>query len=83
MWGYRTNEKYPLQFTGISEINITVNNRIIQEDYTAKYVIEQASEQNFERFRVNNLLKHGRNLLQVSTSSINTTYFALWKIVIE
>jgi hypothetical protein len=83
MWGYRTEEKYPLQFTSVSEINITVNNRIIQQEYRPQYYLEQASEENFERFRINNLLRHGRNLLQISTSSVNTTYFALWKIVIE
>lgn len=83
MWGYRTDEKYPLQFTGISEINISINNRVIQEDYRPQYSIEQASEENFERFRINNLLRRGRNLLQISTSAVNTTYFALWKIVIE
>jgi hypothetical protein len=83
MWGYRTDEKYPLQFTNVSEINISVNNRIIQEDYTPKFSIEEASEKNFERFRINNLLHQGKNRLLISTSSVNTTYFSLWKILIE
>jgi len=83
MWGYRTDEKYPLQFTNVSEINISVNNRIIQEDYTPRFSIEEASEKNFERFRINNLLRPGKNRLLISTSSVNTTYFALWKILIE
>ncbi len=83
MWGYRTDEKYPLQFTNVSEINISINNRIIQEDYTPKYSIEEAGKNNFERFRVNNLLHRGKNRLLISTSSVNTTYFALWKIAIE
>jgi hypothetical protein len=83
MWGYRTDDKYPLQFTNVSEINISVNNRIIQEDYTSKYSIEEAGEQKFERFRINNLLRHGKNRLLISTGSVNTTYFALWKISIE
>ena len=83
MWGYRTDEKYPLQFTSVSEINIKINNRAIQEEYRPRFAIEEASEENFERFRINNLLRHGRNLLQISTTSVNTTYFALWKIGIE
>ena len=83
MWGYQTDEKYPLEFTGISEINITINNRIIQEDYTPKYPIEEASENKFEKFRINNLLRRGKNKLLISTSTVNTTYFALWKIAIE
>ena len=83
MWGYRTDEKYPLQFTNVSEINISINNRIIQEDYTPKFSIEEAGEKNFEKFRINNLLQRGKNRLLISTSSVNTTYFALWKILIE
>jgi len=83
MWGYQTDDKYPLQFTSVSEINISINNRIIQEDYTPKYSIEEASETKFEKFRINNLLRRGKNRLLISTSAINTTYFALWKIAIE
>ena len=83
MWGYRTDEKYPLQFTNVSEINISINNRFIQEDYTPRFSIEEAGEKNFEKFRINNLLYHGKNRLLISTSTVNTTYFALWKIAIE
>ena len=83
MWGYRTNDKYPMEFNSISEIRISINNRMIQKDYTPKYTIEEAGESNFERFRINNLVRYGKNQLQISTGPVNTTYFALWKIAIE
>jgi hypothetical protein len=83
MWGYRTDENYPLEFTSISEIRISVNNRVIQDDLTAKYTLDQAGESNYEQFRINNLIRHGRNRLRISTSAVNTVYFALWKISIE
>jgi hypothetical protein len=83
MWGYRTEEKYPLEFTSVSEIRISVNNRVIQDEYTPSYTISQAGDSKFEKFRINNLVRHGKNRLIISTTPVNTTYFALWKIAIE
>jgi hypothetical protein len=83
MWGYKTDENYPMEFNSISEIRISINNRMIQKDYTPRYSIEDAGESIFERFRINNLVRHGKNRLQISTGPVNTTYFALWKIAIE
>jgi len=83
MWGYKTDENYPMEFNSISEIRISVNNRMIQKDYSPRYSIEEAGESKFERFRINNLVRHGKNRLQISTGPVNTTYFALWKISIE
>lgn len=83
MWGYRTEKKYPLAFTSASEINISVNNRFIQAEYTPRYTLSEADELKVETFRINNLVHHGKNRLQISTSVVNTTYFALWKIAIE
>jgi hypothetical protein len=83
MWGYKTEENYPMEFNDIQEIRISINNRMIQKDYTPRYSIDQASESKFERFRINNLLRPGTNRLQISTGPVNTTYFALWKISIE
>jgi hypothetical protein len=83
MWGYKTDENYPMEFNSISEIRISINNRTIQKDYTPRYAMEEASESKSERFRINNLIRHGNNRLQISTGPVNTTYFALWKISIE
>ena len=83
MWGYRTEEKYPIEFNNISEIRISINNRMIQKDYTPRYSMEEANESKFERFRINNLIRYGKNRLQISTGPVNTTYFALWKIAVE
>ena len=83
MWGYKTDENYPMEFNSISEIRISINNRRIQKDYTPRYSIEEANESKSERFRINNLIRHGNNRLQISTGPVNTTYFALWKIAIE
>jgi hypothetical protein len=83
MWGYKTDENYPMEFNDIHEIRIAINNRMIQKDYTPRYSIEEATESKFERFRINNLIRHGTNRLQISTGPVNTTYFALWKIAIE
>ena len=83
MWGYRTDNKYPMEFNSISEIRISINNRMIQKDYTPRYSVKEAAESTFERFRINNLVFHGKNRLQISTGPVNTTYFALWKIAIE
>jgi hypothetical protein len=83
MWGYRTDEKYPMEFNSISEIRISINNRMIQRDYTPRYSLEEVGESKFERFRINNLVRYGKNILQISTGQVNTTYFALWKISIE
>ena len=83
MWGYRTGDKYPMEFNSISEIRISINNRMIQKDYTPRYSLEEAGESTFERFRINNLVFHGKNRLLISTGPVNTTYFALWKITIE
>jgi len=83
MWGYRTDENYPMEFNSISEIRISINNRMIQKDYTPRYSVEEAGESKFERFRINNLVRHGKNRLQISTGPVNTIYFALWKISIE
>jgi hypothetical protein len=83
MWGYKTDENYPMEFNDIYEIRISINNRMIQKDYTPRYSIEDASQSHFERFRINNLIRHGTNRLQISTGPVNTTYFNLWKIAIE
>ena len=83
VWGYQTDEKYPLEFTGISRINIMINNRSIQQDYSPSYMLSAAGEKRFEQFRINNLLRHGKNRLQISTSPLNTIFFALWKVTIE
>ena len=83
MWGYTTEENYPMEFNSISEIRISINNRMIQRDYTPRYSLEEAGESKLERFRINNLVRHGKNRLQISTGPVNTTYFALWKISIE
>ncbi len=83
MWGYRTEQKYPLAFTSASEINISVNNRLIQAEYTPRYTLSEAGESKVEKFRINNLVHQGKNRLQISTSAVNTIYFALWKIAIE
>jgi hypothetical protein len=83
MWGYKTDDNYPMEFNDIHEIRIAINNRMIQKDYTPRYSIEEANESKFERFRINNLIRHGTNRLQISTGPVNTTYFALWKITIE
>ena len=83
MWGYRTEEKYPMEFNSVSEIRISINNRMIQKDYTPRYSLEETGKSKFERFRINNLVRHGKNRLQISTGPVNTTYFALWKIAIE
>ena len=83
MWGYKTDDNYPMEFNDIHEIRIAINNRMIQKDYTPRYSIEEANESKFERFRINNLIRHGSNRMQISTGPVNTTYFALWKITIE
>jgi hypothetical protein len=83
MWGYKTDDNYPMEFNNVHEIRISINNRMIQKDYTPRYSIEEAKESRFERFRINNLIRHGTNRLQISTGPVNTTYFALWKIAIE
>ena len=83
MWGYTTDENYPMEFNSISEIRISINNRMIQKDYTPRYTVEEAGESKYERFRINNLVHQGKNRLQISTGPVNTTYFALWKISIE
>ena len=83
MWGYRTDENYPMEFSSVSEIRISVNNRMIQEDYTPEFGIEQGGNSRFEQFRINNLLRHGKNRILISTGPLNTTFFALWKIAIE
>ncbi len=83
MWGYKTDDNYPMEFNNVYEIRISINNRMIQKDYTPRYSIDEAKESNFERFRINNLIRHGTNRLQISTGPVNTTYFALWKIAIE
>jgi hypothetical protein len=83
MWGYRTEDNYPMEFNSISEIRISINNRMIQKDYTPRYSLEEASESKFERFRINNLVRFGKNRLEISTGPVNTIYFALWKISIE
>jgi len=83
MWGYRTDENYPMEFTSVNEIRIIVNNRMIQKDYTLRYSIDESGESQYERFRINNLLQPGKNTIQISTGPLNTTYFALWKIAVE
>jgi hypothetical protein len=83
MWGYRTGENYPMEFNSVSEIRISVNKRMIQRDYTPQFSIDQAGDSKFEQFRINNLLRHGRNRILISTGPLNTTFFALWKIRIE
>jgi hypothetical protein len=72
-----------MEFNSISEIRISINNRMIQKDYTPRYSLEEASESKFERFRINNLVRFGKNRLEISTGPVNTIYFALWKISIE
>ena len=83
MWGYRTDENYPMEFNSVNEIRIIVNNRMIQKDYTPRYSIEESGESQYERFRINNLLQPGKNTILISTGPLNTTYFALWKIAVE
>ena len=83
VWGYQTDEKYPLEFTGISRINIMINNRSIQLDFPPTYMLSAAGPERYEQFRINNLLRHGKNRLQISTSPLNTIFFALWKVTIE
>lgn len=83
IWGYRTEETYPLEFTENSHIRIAVNGFVIQDNYIPYYSLDKADDSIFEQFPISTLLHHGRNSIIIATCPTNTMYYALWKIAIE
>jgi hypothetical protein len=83
IWGYNTEEKYPLEISGKSKIQIAINNKIIQNKYTPKFSIKEANESNYEQFLINNLLTYGKNTVRVATNTGNSTFYVIRKVTIE
>lgn len=83
IWGYRTNERFPVEISTKSSIKILINNMLIQDKYQPRYTLKEASENRYEEFQIGNLLRYGQNTLTISTADDNATYFALWKVSIE
>ncbi len=82
-WGYRSGQNYPLELLSTSRIQISVNNRVIQDRYTPTHAITEAGEETFERFSIGQLLRHGKNSVTIATGETNTTFFVLWKLRID
>jgi len=83
LWGYQSDQSYPLEISSPCNIRIEVNGEIIQNSYTPRYNLAEASDSKYERFQLGNLLHTGRNRIIVSTAKTNKRFFALRKISVE
>jgi len=83
LWGYDGELSYPLELAGGCYFRVQVNNIEIHQKYEPPYELTDASEKRFIRFPLGNVLKQGKNTVVISTSVINKTFFALWKIEIQ
>ncbi len=83
LWGYRSEQRYPLEITASSNIRIKVNNIVIQGNFSPEYALNEAGERAFERFQLGNVLHPGKNIIIISTAPTNKTFYAIWKIAVE
>jgi len=83
VWGYRSEQRYPLEIAGTSNIRIKVNGTVIQSSYTPDFALTEANESAFDKFQLGNLLRPGKNIIIISTAKTNKTFYALRKIAIQ
>lgn len=83
VWGYRSEQSYPLEITSTSAIRINVNGTVIQENFRPENELKEAGENAYDEFPLGNLLHEGKNMVIISTARTNKTFFALWKIEIR
>ncbi len=83
VWGYRTKDNYPLTISGKTSYAIWINGLYYREELSPAYSRNEISDDNFDRFVVNDYLRNGNNQIIIHSVERASAYFALWKIRLE
>ncbi|MBD3226514.1 MAG: PEGA domain-containing protein [Caldithrix sp.] len=83
VWGYQTKDNFPLALSGSTMYTIITNSVIVKENIAPKFVIDDAGEEQYSDFSINDFLRHGNNQILIFPSPQASAYFALWKVVIQ
>ncbi len=83
IWGYRSDEPYPLALKKISRVRIRVNDSVVRDNHTPRYSLSEAGPTVYEQFTIGDLLKYGKNSVEIGVTSENTLFYIIEKVAVE